>query len=117
MAQPDWKPARRVVDPKALQRARFADPWCAIPWCRKHGATFHHVLPRGERGDDDPRNGIMLCGDGTTGCHGAAEAREPTVRAAIGAILIERADTIEYLDEKLGGLEPALDYLRRNYLC
>lgn len=117
MAPPDWKPAPRVVDRQAIARARLERPWCEIPSCGRHGATFHHVLPRGERGDDDPRNGIMLCGDGTTGCHGLAEARDPTVRAEIGRVLLARADTIEYLDLKLGGLDRALDYLRRNYPC
>lgn len=114
MAQPDWKPARRVVDRDALRRARTANPWCAI--CFRHGVTFHHVLPRGERGDDDARNGVMLCGDGTTGCHGLVEARDRDARHAVYVhITTERPETIEYLDEKLGGLAAALYYLERNY--
>ncbi len=41
--------------------------------------SFHHVVPRGQGGDDCLENGAALCGDGVRGCHGeverAAEAR------------------------------------------
>jgi hypothetical protein len=35
-----------------------------------HGCSAHHRLLRSQGGQDDPSNVIMLCGSGTTGCHG-----------------------------------------------
>lgn len=116
MTAPDWKPAARVVDRRMSARVVLAHPWCVV--CGLHGGTCHHVLPRSERGDDVDANGVTLCGSGTTGCHGLVEARDPAARAAVGKyVLRDRSDTIEYLDGKLGGLDRALDYLRRHYGC
>lgn len=60
----------------------------------------------------------MLCGDGTTGCHGAIEAADPAARAALGKYLrIHRPDVFTYLAEKMrreGGAIAASEWLRRN---
>lgn len=37
------------------------------------GLTLHHRVKRGQGGPWDPRNCVMLCGHGTTGCHGWVE--------------------------------------------
>lgn len=42
--------------------------------CGKRPAeTFHHVVPRGQGGDDVEENGAALCGDGVALCHGRVE--------------------------------------------
>lgn len=45
---------------------------------RGWGWSAHHRLPRGQGGSGDARlglasNGLVLCGSGTTGCHGRVE--------------------------------------------
>jgi len=49
--------------------------------CPRSGGPFsiHHRRPRGMGGTKDPAaggvpNGVLLCGSGTTGCHGEVEA-------------------------------------------
>lgn len=76
-------PTQRVRD---TVRAR-ADGCCEIPgcgllihdgyaWLRPH--SFHHRRPRQMGGDprpttNSPANLLLVCGTGTTGCHGALE--------------------------------------------
>ena len=43
------------------------------------GGSIHHRRPRGMGGTKDPAagggpNGVLLCGSGTTGCHGEVES-------------------------------------------
>ena len=125
MSEPHPRPARRVRDREALARARLALRFtCAA--CRRRPGSVHHVIPRGEGGDDDPRNLVPLCGDGVTGCHGALHGNSyvdstgdrwtaDIVRAAVGRYLTAgNRDTIRYVNEKLGP-EAGRDYLRRHY--
>lgn len=43
-------------------------------WCgRRDVSQIHHRLPRGRGGDNRLSNLIVLCGSGTTGCHGRVE--------------------------------------------
>lgn len=35
-----------------------------------HGGSRHHRKFRSRRGGDEVSNGLLLCGSGTTGCHG-----------------------------------------------
>lgn len=90
------------------------------------------MLPRGERGDDILANMLLLCGSGTSGCHGAWHGNpyvaqkghwvldvERRDRAWVGQrigehIRRERLDTILYLTLKLGR-DAAEDYLRKHY--
>jgi ribosomal protein S14 len=47
--KPDWRPTKRVKNKKAAK----ADPRCRI--CGKTGSlTKHHLVPRGQSGDDVP---------------------------------------------------------------
>lgn len=47
--------------------------------CGAPDVTRHHVLSRSLGGDDAAENVILLCGSGTTGCHGLVEAHDPEV--------------------------------------
>lgn len=45
--------------------------------CGRPGSNIHHRRPRGMGGTtspEDPTNLVMLCGSGTTGCHGWVES-------------------------------------------
>lgn len=73
---PDPKPEfrkgnsrRRVEDTDAIRRAKIRHPHCAA--CGKYGGNGHHVLPKDRFGDDVEENIVVLCGSGTSGCHGA----------------------------------------------
>lgn len=51
-------------------------------WCVRCGvcvanvpSSLHHRLPRGRGGDASPSGLLLLCGSGTTGCHGQVESR------------------------------------------
>jgi hypothetical protein len=56
------------------------------------GISLHHVVQRGGPfgGADVADNLIPLCGHGTAGCHGLAEAHDPKTCEAIVASLSER---------------------------
>ena len=71
--KPDPKPARRTSDPKLLRSLHLHADRCRACGCRKQ-LTLHHLVPRGQRGDDVKANLIFLCGSGTSGCHGALTA-------------------------------------------
>jgi hypothetical protein len=64
--------------------------------CRRGGAAnWHHRKLRSHGGDWNPSNGILLCGSGTTGCHGRAHA-EPAWARLNGFIVPSWADPAEY---------------------
>lgn len=42
--------------------------------CRGGSTSLHHRKKRGQGGKWDPENCVILCGTGTTGCHGWCEA-------------------------------------------
>jgi len=47
---------------------------CRRSWHDAGGiASRHHLIPRGQGGDDVDQNLIPVCGTGTTGCHGELE--------------------------------------------
>lgn len=55
------------------------------PSRRGVGWSIHHRRPRGMGGSRDPQvsspvNGVVLCGSGTTGCHGWVEANREDAR-------------------------------------
>jgi len=66
---PDPRPVARLVDRHALRVARLTSDACAA--CGRTAGSVHHVIPRSEGGDDVAGNLLLLCGSGTTGCHGA----------------------------------------------
>jgi hypothetical protein len=39
----------------------------------RRASSYHHRLKRSHGGTWAPSNGLHLCGDGTTGCHGQVE--------------------------------------------
>lgn len=67
------------------------DRRCAACGEQVHGErgrdwSVHHRKPRGMGGSKDPAvsspaNGVILCGSGTTGCHGEVEQRRENAMA------------------------------------
>lgn len=123
--QPDPKDGARVVDPQAVRHARFNGDVCAA--CERPPSNVHHVIQRGSPffGDDVPGNLVLICGTGTTECHGAwhgtpyvyrGERRDAEwVGKRMGVYFVTvRPDVIEYVLAKLGA-EPGAEYLRRHY--
>lgn len=111
---PDPKPARRIVDPKATTKALALHPWSIASGVLAH--TGHHVLGKGQRGDDVVENIVGLTGSGTTGEHGRVHAADPVVLRLVGeGIRDDRPDVIAYLRWKLGDVA-AVEYLRSKYL-
>lgn len=52
--------------------------------CGEPGGSVHHRRPRGMGGTrttPDPSWGVVLCGTGTTGCHGWVESHRELARA------------------------------------
>lgn len=68
----DPKPRPRIIDPDAGWEKVLAEGHCRLCW-RTASLTRHHLVPRGQSGDDVDDNIVPLCGDGTRGCHGAVE--------------------------------------------
>lgn len=48
--------------------------------------SLHHRIPRGRGGENSPENLILLCGSGTTGCHGWVE-RNRTAAYGLGYLV------------------------------
>ena len=68
---PDPKSPPRIVDREARRRARLRAEPCAA--CGGVPSNVHHVIQKSAPyfGDDVPGNLLLLCGSGTSGCHGA----------------------------------------------
>lgn len=95
-----------------MRQAHWAFDECVI--CGAIDISIHHVLPRGQSGDDVWENLVALCGSGTTGCHGGVEAGLDSVCRALGRHLLqERPDTVWYLQSRLGSVEAAGEFLLR----
>lgn len=111
--QEDPRPRPRTRDRELLRSLHLEWRECAL--C---GATsplsIHHISkhPR----DDERANLVMLCGHGTTGCHGLIEAWDHSTVTALGKyILHSRGDTIAYLYERLGAIA-AQEFFKNNLL-
>jgi hypothetical protein len=114
VVNPDPKPDGRVRDPELLRELHLEWRECAL--CRKtdNGLSLHHISkhPR----DDVRGNLAMLCGSGTTGCHGLIEFRDPETLKILGRyILSARGDTIAYLYERMGAVA-AQEFMKRHLL-
>jgi hypothetical protein len=73
--------------------------------------SLHHISNKPR--DDVEANLVMVCGSGTTGCHGLIEARDSSKRAELALYLRERRpDALAYLDETFP-LEGADHWLQR----
>lgn len=114
---------RRIVDPAAIAAAKFAHPLCAA--CGERTGDGHHVLPKDKGGDDVVGNIVVLCGSGTSGCHGAHHGNPYVVDGArrdaawvnrrVGRTLVERRpDVVWYVLGKLGET-PGREFLFRHY--
>jgi hypothetical protein len=73
----------------ARERQRCAR--CAVViWS---GGSRHHRKLRSRRGGDEVSNGVLLCGSGTTGCHGWAHANPVSARM-VGLVLSASDDPL-----------------------
>lgn len=73
----DPRPPRRIVD-RQLLRGLHALPTQPCRACgHALGASLHHLVSKGQRGDDVPPNLVWLCGGGTNGCHGSLTDHHP----------------------------------------
>lgn len=79
------------------------------------GASRHHRKFRSRRGGDEVSNGLLMCGSGTTGCHGWAHMN-PIAARELGFAVLSHEDPTQvpvkhaihgwvYLDD-LGGVHP-----------
>lgn len=92
----DAKPAPRVQDSELLGELHRRWRECAL--CGEAGPLSLHHINRHPR-DDVEGNLIMLCGHGTSGCHGLIEARDEEKEQELALYLrSSRADTLAYLD-------------------
>lgn len=113
----DFKAAPRVEDKELLRRLHGSWRHCILQDALHPDAAFgppglstrlslHHVHkhPRDDRID----NLVMLCGDGTTGCHGKVESgNREALLALAGVILRQRPDVLRYLRGRLGTVSAA----------
>jgi hypothetical protein len=121
--RPDPKPAKRVKATAdqwvQLRKQKLGPCRCcgenmlavfpAYPWNQSGlESSLHHVVPKSLGGDDLAENLAPLCGDGTRGCHGLVEARDPWACSLLGLRLTgtER----DYVLAKKGA-----DFLARYY--
>lgn len=90
---PDPKPPPRYRDRDLLAGLHAIWRTCVV--CGGMGETLHHVNkhPR----DDVKGNLVMVCGDGTRGCHGRLEAHDPAAKASLWRhVQAHRPDVIRY---------------------
>jgi hypothetical protein len=130
-ASPDPKQGPRVIDADASAAARLSSDECAA--CGGQPGSVHHVVQKGAPhfGDDVPGNLLVVCGTGTTGCHGAYHGSPYVVEAGRGAsaerrdsewvrrrigdtIRRDRPDVVEYVLGKLGD-SAGRAFLERDY--
>lgn len=81
--------------------------WC----CGQAWDSLHHIYPRGQGGDDVRENLAPVCGNGTMGCHGLLEDRDPWARGALYEALTY--ENFRYLVDRLGPTWQG--WLERNY--
>lgn len=111
----DPKPEGRIRNPRLLRELHVRWKCCALCGSTTNGLSLHHISrhPR----DDEEGCLVMLCGSGTTGCHGRVEARDPVILRLLGEhILKARPDTIAYLYERKG-VTAAQEFIRRHYMA
>jgi 5-methylcytosine-specific restriction endonuclease McrA len=109
----DPKPRGRIKDKVLLSRLHRRWRECAL--CGATSPLSLHHIHRHPRNDVEA-NLVMLCGSGTTGCHGIITTEDPRARQALGHYLVTaRPDSVEYLIDLLGR-DAALDWLNRRLL-
>lgn len=110
LARQEWETVQTFLLTRAGGRCEAATPWCIAPGGELHRlsreqVSVHHRRPRGaggttRTGTHSLANLLLVCGTGTTGCHGwiehhraAAEARGLLVRHG----LADPAETVVVL--------------------
>ena len=100
---PDPAPLPRILNPRLLARLHLQWRECAL--CGSTASRSLHHVHRHPRDDVRP-NLVMLCGHGTTGCHGDVEARDREALESLGILVVgERREFVGYLEAKLGGTQ------------
>lgn len=113
MGKADPKPEGRVRDPQLLKVLHLKWRECVL--CRANDQLSLHHINKHPR-DDIEGNLVMVCGSGTTGCHGLLEARNSEKLAELGVYILKaRGDTIVYLYDRMG-IIAAQAWMRRNCL-
>ena len=90
----DFKPAKRIHDPKAGVEKVKAEGKCrscglVSKWVKDGGVLNRaHLLNRSQGGDDVDACIVPLCGSGTQGCHAAFDGQTHT--ATWPSLLAER---------------------------
>lgn len=85
---PTLETKRAVIGREGGRCFRCGKPlalWDGVEWVPCKPYSIHHRKPRGMGGTRDPEinsstNLILLCGSGTTGCHGWVESRRATAK-------------------------------------
>lgn len=109
----DPKPEGRARDKELLALLHLEWRECAL--CGANDQLSLHHINKHPR-DDIRGNLVMVCGSGTTGCHGLIEARDSEKLAELGAYILKaRGDTIQYLYDRMGPVA-AQEWMRRNLL-
>jgi len=100
----DLRPAKRIKDPDLLRRLHLRMREC-LACGGTYGLTLHHVVLRGQGGDDSEENIIVLCqGPGTQNCHGRWHDGDHEVRAVVeSAVESFGSGTTDSLSPLLGG--------------
>lgn len=86
-AQPVQRPPRKTGPTQETRQAVIARAFSRCERCGTVGAgNIHHRKPRGMGGSRDPGinsvcNLMLLCGSGTTGCHGWVESHRQDAMA------------------------------------
>lgn len=113
-ATPDLKQEPRVRDPELLRVLHLVWRECCL--CGEVDPLSLHHFSKHPR-DDVRENLCMLCGSGTTGCHGLIEDHDEEKTRALGLYVVTaRADTIAYLVRRKEGETQAAEWMRQNLL-
>ena len=113
-ARPDMKPEPRVKDPVRLSILHSRWRECALCGEHRKRLSLHHISKHPK--DDVEGNLVMLCGSGTTGCHGEIEGGNRDKKRELGShILNERDDVLPYLIFRHHTEERARAWVERVY--
>jgi len=119
---PDVKAAPRVKGRQATSRATVGRECVS---CGMAAANGHHVIGKGQGGDDVVANVAPLCGSGSSGCHGAFHGTPYTdaaghrwtkaeVASAVGDWVVRTPPVLAYVLGKLGDTKGRA-FVKRHY--
>lgn len=106
----DFRSPARIKDTALLARLKFESDECELT-----GATddlhLHHVIFKGQGGDDVRENIICL----VSWMHDKIHAGDPVARQHLAAYIEHvRTDVAGYISEKLGGPDALLEWFARH---